>query len=107
MSNKYRKQTLPTDTEIDGEYVFIACGGDSLGHLLGSFKNWGKAKKYLTEEIVNSGNKHSFSRYSISAIPLDADFHQKPYFTVFYDETSNPAGGYNVQLEEAMESVFG
>jgi len=101
MSNKYRQQVLPTEVDTNDKYVFICCGGDSLGHALASFGSFKKAKEYL----VNMNGIKYFSRYSISAIPVDADLEKKPYFTVFYDDKFNTEN-FNKEIEKAMQESF-
>jgi len=102
MSNKYRQQVLPTEVDTnDKDYIFLCCGGDSLGHALASFNSFKRAKEYL----INMDGIKYYSRYSISAIPLEADLEKKPYFTVFYDDKFK-TDNYNKRIEKAMNESF-
>jgi len=105
MSNKYRKQQLPTEVKLNGhDYVFIACEGDRLTNTIGVFKSFGEARNYLKNHI-NKRQKFC-SRFSISVLPLDATTDNEPYFTVFYDNKDNPDGGWNKKIEQEIQEVF-
>jgi hypothetical protein len=105
MSNKYRKQKLPTEVKLNGhDYIFITCEGDRLTNAVGVFDSFKKARNHLGEHIKKR-NKFC-NRFSISVLPLDTTMENEPYFTVFYDDHNNPDGGWNNKIEQEIKEVF-
>jgi len=105
MSNKYRKQQLPTEVDVNGhDYIFVICGGDSLHNALGVFRKFKNERDYLSECLARK--KIPYSRYSISILPVEAQLDQEPYFSIFYNENNCPDGGHNAEIEKAATATF-
>jgi len=105
MSNKYRKQQLPTEVQLNGhDWVFVACEGDRLTNTIGVFNSFQAARKHLSEHI--DVRNQFCNRFSISVLPVNATVDKEPYFTIFYDNKNNPDGGWNKQIEQEIKQIF-